>query len=200
MADSKRDTTKKQESILDAAVKAFTEQGFDNASMDYIAETAGASKRTVYNHFASKEALFQAVIDRLMQKLVALKQIAYDPGRRLEDQLADFAEAKLALAKHPAWLSLIKVALPVFIRNPKLAEETMEKAEAGGDALAQWLEAADRDGALSVPDSALASQVFWSMMAGAFFWPLVFHGPPDDAAINTMKNELIATFLSRYGK
>ena len=33
--------------ILDAAVKAFQEEGFDNASMDRIAEMADASKRTV---------------------------------------------------------------------------------------------------------------------------------------------------------
>lgn len=200
MADSKRDTSKKRESILDAAVLAFTEQGFDNASMDYIAQMAGASKRTVYNHFASKEALFQAVIDRLMQELVALKQIPYDPERSLEEQLSDFAEAKLALAKNPSWLALVKVALPVIIRYPELAQETMEKAEAGGDVLADWLEEAKRDGRLSLTDAALASKVFWAMIGGGFIWPMIFHGPMDEKSARTLKIELTATFLSRYAK
>lgn len=200
MAEGRRDTTKKRESILDAAVQAFTEQGFDNASMDYIAEIAGASKRTVYNHFASKEALFQAVIDRLMQELVALKQIPYDPAQSLEDQLSNFADAKLAMAKNPSWLALVKVALPVFIRNPELAQETMEKAEAGGDALADWLKEAGRDGRLSMPDATLASKVFWAMIGGGFIWPVIFHGPMDDKSASALKKELIATFLSRYAK
>jgi TetR/AcrR family transcriptional regulator of autoinduction and epiphytic fitness len=200
MAEGKRDTSKKRESILDAAVQAFTEQGFDNASMDYIAEIAGASKRTVYNHFASKETLFQAVIDRLMQELVALKQIPYDPERSPEEQLADFTEAKLALAENPSWLALVKVALPVFIRYPELARETMEKAEAGGDALADWLRAAERDGKLAVPDAALASKVFWAMIGGGFIWPMIFHGPMDVKSARALKEELIATFLDRYAK
>jgi len=200
MAAGKRNTSKKRESILDAAVQAFTEQGFDNASMDYIAEIAGASKRTVYNHFASKEALFQAVIDRLMQELVALKQIPYDPERSLVEQLSDFADAKLSLAENPSWLALVKVALPVFIRYPELARETMEKAEAGGDALADWLKEARQDGRLALTDATLASKVFWAMIGGGFIWPMIFHGPMDDKSARTLKKELIATFLSRYLK
>ncbi len=185
---------------MDAAVQAFRDEGFDNTSMDRIAEIAGASKRTVYNHFAGKEALFQAVIDRLMEEMTSLKQIPYDPKRSLEDQLSDFAEAKLAVVRNPSWLSLTKVAVPVFIRNPQLAQATMDKVEAGGDTLVTWLKAAKRDGKLSVRDSELAANVFWSMMTGAFIWPIVFHGPLDPKTIRVLKKELITTFLCRYAK
>ena len=51
----------KRKTILDAAMAAFRDDGYESASMDRIAELAGASKRTVYNHFGSKEALFQAI-------------------------------------------------------------------------------------------------------------------------------------------
>ena len=66
MPRKKRDTSRKRESIIDAAIRAFQEDGFDNTSMDRIAEVAGASKRTVYNHFESKEDLFGAVVERFM--------------------------------------------------------------------------------------------------------------------------------------
>ena len=56
-----RDTSRKRDSILDAALEAFQNEGFDNASMDRIAEIAGASKRTVYNHFATKEDLINQI-------------------------------------------------------------------------------------------------------------------------------------------
>ena len=94
MTARKRDTSKKRDSILDAAAQAFMDEGFDNASMDRIAEIAGASKRTVYNHFPSKEDLFRAVLNRFMEQAFALKQISYDPACRLEDQLGAFADAK----------------------------------------------------------------------------------------------------------
>jgi TetR/AcrR family transcriptional regulator of autoinduction and epiphytic fitness len=200
MTEQKRDNSPKRESILDAAVRAFQKEGYDNTSMDRIAEIAGASKRTVYNHFSSKELLFQATIDRLMQDMRSLKQIPYDPSRSLEDQLADFAEAKLALAKNPSWLGLIKTAMPVFIRDPKLAKETMERAEAGGDALVVWLRAATADGNISVDDAEMAAKVFWSMVMGAFMWPLLFEDPLKPEAAQVLKTELVRTFLCRYAK
>ena len=57
----------KRDIILDAATMAFRDEGYECTSMDRIAELAGASKRTVYNHFGSKEALFQAVVERLFE-------------------------------------------------------------------------------------------------------------------------------------
>jgi hypothetical protein len=44
--------------ILVAGKKVFFECGYPLASVDRIAEVAGTTKRTVYDHFGSKEALF----------------------------------------------------------------------------------------------------------------------------------------------
>ena len=54
-----RDKSKKRAIILEGAIDVFIEMGYELASMDKIAEVAGVSKRTVYNHFGSKENLFQ---------------------------------------------------------------------------------------------------------------------------------------------
>ena len=56
--------------IVKAARKTFLAQGFDTASMDQIALTAGVSKRTVYNRFRSKEELFGAAIEETCRQLV----------------------------------------------------------------------------------------------------------------------------------
>ena len=80
MTEKKKPVTQKQMDILDAAIQAFQELGYDNASMDYIAEVASASKRTVYNHFPSKNKLFQEVLNRFIDETAKLKQIMKDPG------------------------------------------------------------------------------------------------------------------------
>ncbi|MBJ6108663.1 TetR/AcrR family transcriptional regulator [Hymenobacter sp. BT523] len=49
--------------MLFAAKAVFLEVGFERASMDRIAAQAGTTKRTLYAHFASKENLFLAVFD-----------------------------------------------------------------------------------------------------------------------------------------
>ena len=198
MTDKKRNTSKKRTSILDAAARAFMQDGYNNASMDQIAEMAGASKRTVYNHFPSKEELFKAVLAQFMAEIMALKQVKYDPKYSLETQLGQFANAKLEIAKNPAWLGMLKVTTTVFITNPKLAMETVQQAEDGKDSLVVWLEAAKADGRIQVENSALAAEAFWAMVGGAFFWPSIFFGPMQTKQASTMKEELIQIFLSRY--
>jgi TetR/AcrR family transcriptional regulator, regulator of autoinduction and epiphytic fitness len=199
MAARKRDTSKKHKSILDAAARVFQDEGYENASMDRIAEVAAASKRTVYNHFPSKEALFQEVVERLMAEASALKMIRYDSSLSLEEQLSEFAEAKLAMVKNPSWLGLMRVAITVAIRDPELAKKATARAEAGENTLVTWLKAATEDGKLMVENHELAAGVFWSLIGGSLFWPQLIKGPMDPMSIQVLKEELIKTFLCRYG-
>ncbi len=54
--------------ILDAAQRVFLEKGY-SASIDEIAELAPASKPTIYSYFPGKEALFAAVVARVINSL-----------------------------------------------------------------------------------------------------------------------------------
>ena len=60
----------KEAAILEAALTTFLAKGYDAASMDTIALTAGVSKRTVYNRFRSKEELFAATIDESCRRIL----------------------------------------------------------------------------------------------------------------------------------
>ena len=194
----KRDTSRKRHEILDAAIRELQVEGYDNTSMDRIAESAGASKRTVYNHFASKELLFQAAFDRLKDELQELKSIPYDPERGLAEQLGEFVEAKRAVAENPAWLGLMKVATTVFIANPDMARETMARLAEEEDRLVSWLRDAAADGRMKVEDPALAAQVFWAMVSGGFYWPCLYLGPVDEETAAPLKEEMLALFIARY--
>lgn len=188
----------KRETILDAAIKAFREEGYESTSMDRIAEVAGASKRTVYNHFESKELLFQGVVERLLGQVASLKQIDWNPERPLEEQLTDFARAKSMMVEDPSWLSLLRVALGVFIHDPALARKAMAQSAEGEVSLVRWLEAAHEAGRLDVPDPAFAAGIFYSMASGALFWPQVFEGPMKPDVLARTTKEIVETFLCRY--
>lgn len=54
-----------REHILDTAKLAFLEAGFERTSMDAIAARAETSKRSLYAHFPTKDALFLAVVERI---------------------------------------------------------------------------------------------------------------------------------------
>ena len=188
----------KRDIILDAATMAFRDEGYECTSMDRIAELAGASKRTVYNHFGSKEALFQAVVERLFEHVAELKNIDWDPERPIEQQLADFARAKSLVAEDDKTLCLVRVVLGVFIRQPELVREVIIRAADDENKLVRWLEKAHASGRLEVADPELAANLFWSLASGALFWPQLLEGRMDPEESERMTQEVVATFLARY--
>src|ERR1700744_3594165 len=52
----------KRAAIVGAALSAFLESGYAEASVNRIAAAAGVSIKTLYRHFASKDELFSAVM------------------------------------------------------------------------------------------------------------------------------------------
>lgn len=193
-----RDKSKKRAEILDAAVLAFTELGFDRASMDYIAEKATASKRTVYNHFASKELLFNAVITRFIQDAAEQKQIKYDADTPLEEQLYRFADLKINLSTSPEQLGFMRMAFGVMITHPEISDQVMENTSTNEDGFQNWLLAAVADKKLKIEDVSVAAEVFWSMFSSSFFWMPLLQGPVDSERTQRLKEEFVATFLAKY--
>jgi TetR/AcrR family transcriptional regulator of autoinduction and epiphytic fitness len=188
----------KRDLILDAATAAFRDEGYESTSMDRIAELACASKRTVYNHFGSKEALFQAVVERLFEHVEALKEVDWDPERPLEHQLADFARAKTLVAEDDSTLCLMRCVLGVFIKQPELVREAIERAADSENKLVRWLEQAHEAGFLVVDDAEKAADLFWSMAGGVLFWPQLLEGRMDPAESERLTKEVVAMFLARY--
>src|SRR6201981_2006968 len=73
--------------ILDAAQRVFLKRGYQSASVDEIAEVAPASKPTIYAHFEGKQALFEAVVARVLDGLTDFD--GFEPrGRTVQDKLA----------------------------------------------------------------------------------------------------------------
>ena len=194
----KRDTSRKHESILNGAIQVFTEMGYDNASMDKIAEIAGVSKRTIYNHFLNKENLFQEVIAKFLAEQQILKQINYDPAKSLEEQLTAFADAELFLINNPSRLGLSRVLTSVFIRDIDYARMTREKYASPHEPFIKWLIAAHEDNKLYIEDPALAARVFYAMIEGALTWPALFQHGINTESVKPLMNELILTFITRY--
>ncbi len=112
----------KTDAIVRAARETFLAKGFDAASMDQIALTAGVSKRTVYNRFRSKEELFAAAIMESCKNLlpVNIEDIeASLPPVALIRQLSHTVVKGLF---HPEALALRRIAAFEAARTPSLGK------------------------------------------------------------------------------
>jgi AcrR family transcriptional regulator len=79
--------------LVEVGRNVFAERGFDAASVEEIAERAKVSKPIVYEHFGGKEGLYAVVVDREMERVVALISDAIaggDPRERLEQAALAF--------------------------------------------------------------------------------------------------------------
>lgn len=90
--------------IIDAAYGLFYKGGFARVGVDDIADAAGVTKRTLYYHFASKDALVAAVLE--VQNALMLTRIqrwarhaSGNPATVVEKLFAEFA----AWARQPGW-------------------------------------------------------------------------------------------------
>ncbi len=196
-ARKKRDTSLKRKAILEGAVKVFTKNGFDASSMDYIAEVAGVSKRTIYNHFPSKESLFQAIVADFLKQRDDIKPIRYASALSLEEQLKEFARAELFLINDPVRRGLSKLFTSVFLMNIDFGKKTRGQFDPHR-AFIIWLNAAREDQKLNFQSPELTARVFYGMVEGCLTYPGLFSDGESLKYMDPLLNELISVFLACY--
>ena len=101
-APTLRLSERKRLSIIEAAKDEFLQRGFPATSMDQIARRAQVSKRTVYNHFASKEALFSTIVKETFTWFEESLALPYNPKAAIDKELSKLAqkEVDLLLSEH----------------------------------------------------------------------------------------------------
>jgi len=55
--------------LIEVATRLFAAQGYEDTSIDAVLREAGVSRGSLYHHFASKEALFEAVLEDVEAKV-----------------------------------------------------------------------------------------------------------------------------------
>ena len=86
------------ETILEAALEVFSQQGFRGATLDQIAEVAGLSKPNLLYYFASKEAIHEALLSGLLVTWLDPLR-ALDPDGDPVSELLAYVRRKLELSR-----------------------------------------------------------------------------------------------------
>lgn len=188
----------KHTQIMTAAHRLFLRAGYGATTMDAIAEEAGVSKRTVYSHFGSKEALFGDVISYLCTTL-GFAGDAAGAGHSPRDYLAAAGLGFLRALLQPNALATLRVIVAETQQFPELGALFMSQtSHSARCSIRDYLAEQHRRGVLNVADAELTAMQFIGMIKGPFFLPaLVGAMPcPDDGVLEAAVDTAVDIFLS----
>jgi len=158
--------------ILDAAMKVFADRGYHASSIDEIAREAGVSKALIYEHFASKQALWASLLDtqaaEIFRRLAAGAATA-QPG---EVRLRSGVDAFLTFVeeRRGAWRMLFREAadpeVAAFLDRVRSQVAGVVAALIAAEPAASPDDRADRRQAIEM----LAEQLVGAVQALANWW------------------------------
>lgn len=154
--------------IMDVAQTSFMNHGYAGTTMSGIAAALGGSKGTLWNHFSSKEELFEAVVDRATKAYRAqLAEILASPGDDLRTTLIRAMRSILNKVLSPGAIALHRLIAAEAERFPEIGRIFYERApKQTRSILARFIEEAMASGQLLRDDPEAAAGALLSLGIG----------------------------------
>jgi TetR/AcrR family transcriptional regulator of autoinduction and epiphytic fitness len=189
-------TEKKRKDIIDAAIEEFREQGFLGAKTTAIAKRANVSSRTLYNHFDSKDALFAAISEIMIERNGSMEPVSYDPTRAFPEQLKDALWRYVEVITEETTIGLNRMVMSELIRDLDRSRQFFTEIAAHDYPVTQLIREAMTAGVLRQGDADLATGQLLALVKNFFFWPEFFLG--QNPTPKDVLDDCIAMFLAHY--
>jgi AcrR family transcriptional regulator len=130
-----------RELLLDAAEELFATRGFDGASLDDIAATAGYTRGAIYKHFSNKEDLFLAVNKRFNERILTGFLDLLDPQTPTDElDLGLMAKRWRELQNRDTRAYVLGMEFNLYVlRNPHVRQRVSEHRRAVARMIADFM-------------------------------------------------------------
>ncbi|MDE1163089.1 MAG: TetR/AcrR family transcriptional regulator [Acidobacteriaceae bacterium] len=144
--------------ILDAALKLFGKKGFAQTRMEDIAEQAGLAKGTLYLYFSSKDAMYEAAVQRAIAQQTEQGAEAIEKIQGVAARLRAFLTFRMSF-----WISYPDLyrLLATLGRERRFRKQTHTIVRASVEEMIDILAAGVRDGELADRDY---TSLAWALM------------------------------------
>ncbi len=146
--------------VLDAARQVFLAKGYDGATLDAIAETAGFSKGVVYSQFANKADLFFALLEARIDERAEQNERVVGRKRGAEAVEALLRTAERDARDEAGWARVLLEFRTRAMRDAALNDRYAKVHRRAVDRLAELLERVHADGAAAPTASPRAMALF----------------------------------------
>lgn len=187
--------TLKRERTISVAAELFYERGYENTSLDAIAERMNVTKPFIYAHFTSKAELLAEICSRGIASALAaldgvLTTLPGSPAERLAEVGRRFVTAVLNSQRHIA----------IFAREEKnLAPEDFQRiSQMRRDfdhKLVRLLDEGVAAGDFHIPDTRIAALAIGGMVSWAYVW----YRPDGRLTLEQTSDELTSLILGMVG-
>ena len=157
-----------QQGILDVAVAAFNQYGYDATSMGVLADRLGLSKSAIYHHFASKDEILERALDEALSGLEGVLDEADAARSRAADRLGQVLRG----AVHVLVDKLPYVTLLLRVRgNTEVERRALERRRAfDRRVMALVTEARDEGSLRSDIDVRIVERLLFGMINSIVEW------------------------------
>jgi TetR/AcrR family transcriptional repressor of mexJK operon len=188
--------------LVDVAEKVFLERGFTDTTMQMIAERAGASKETIYRHFASKELLFAEIVSRKAAEFNG-PNAAIARGGLPTSVLSELGVGLLRSVLRNQTTSLFRMVVMEATRTGTLGGLFYQRGPGiTVERLVVYLKGAAKRGELRCEDPLMAARLFLGAVVSHYHLHcLIQAGPkiPTERQIKLHVQAVVEMFLARYG-
>lgn len=152
--------------LREAAAEVFLRDGYAAARMDDVARGAGMSKRTLYQHYPSKAALFEAVMEDCLAPFGVDMALEHHPD--LATALGGMLESLIRYLFEPRQVAIFRLVIAEVKRSPELAEAFHRAGPGrGAGSLERRLAMEIEQGRLRLADATAAARKLFGMATGA---------------------------------
>ncbi|HWU57340.1 MAG TPA: TetR/AcrR family transcriptional regulator [Microbacteriaceae bacterium] len=179
-----------QRAVLDVAVDAFNEYGYDATSMGVLAERLGLSKSAIYHHFAAKEDILELALD---EALTALENVLAAADTAASGSASDRLAAVLRGAVTVLVDKLPSVTLLLRVRgNTDVERRALARRRAFDRAVASLVVEARDEGSLrSDIEPGIVARLLFGMINSIVEW----YRPGGQVDAATLADDVLAVAL-----
>ena len=189
-------TDKKRKNIIEGAIEEFQAHGFRGAKTTQIAKRANVSTRTLYKHFESKEALFDAISEIVISQKSTVSIAQFDPSRDFAAQLEEALERHVAAMTEPEVIALTRMVTAQMLINLERSRAYNAQLATFQNPITQLISEAMEAGVIRKADPIYAARQVISLVREFFYTPEFMLGQKKEK--EGVMSDCIEMFLSHY--